>query len=77
MADADVVDYLEWFYRTGMRPKEIKSLTWAAFDRETWALTLPAKDAKIGKPRTLPSAGGMARDYRTPYQSADDRGSGR
>jgi integrase len=52
--DADVVDYLEWFYRVGMRPKETKSLTWAAYDRETSMLTLPGKDAKTGKARTLP-----------------------
>lgn len=36
-----------------MRPKEIKSLTWAAFDRETWALRLPARDAKTRKGRLL------------------------
>jgi integrase len=52
--DADVVDYLEWFYRVGMRPKETRSLTWAAYDRETSMLTLPGKDAKTGKARTLP-----------------------
>jgi integrase len=52
--DADIVDFLEWFFRTGMRPKEIRSLTWAAYDRETLRLTLPAKDAKTRKPRTVP-----------------------
>jgi integrase len=52
--DADVVDFLEWFYLTGMRPNEIRSLTWATYDRETSMLTLPSKDAKTGQPRTLP-----------------------
>ena len=55
--DADVADFLAWFYRTGMRPKEIRSLTWAAFDREACTLTLPGKDAKTGKARTLPVRG--------------------
>ena len=51
--DPDIVDFLEWFYMTGMRPKEIQALTWDGFDRETWVLRLPAKDAKTGKGRHL------------------------
>lgn len=51
--DPDVADFLRWFYFTGMRPGEIKSLTWRAFDRETWTVRLPAKDAKTGKARKL------------------------
>jgi integrase len=39
---------IEWFYWTGMRPREIRSLTWAAFDRETGTLRLHARDAKTG-----------------------------
>lgn len=51
--DADIRDFLEWFYWTGMRPKEIKSLTWEAFDRETRSLRLHARDAKTGYGRGL------------------------
>jgi integrase len=36
-----------------MRPGEIRALTWAAFDRETWTLRLHAKDAKTGYGRVL------------------------
>src|SRR5688572_26298255 len=27
-------DFMTWFYWTGMRPGEVRSLTWAALDRE-------------------------------------------
>jgi integrase len=53
LADPDVRDFIEWFSWTGMRPGEIRSLTWAAFDRETWTLRLHAKDAKTGYGRIL------------------------
>jgi integrase len=53
LADADVRDFCEWFYWTGMRPGEIRALTWAAFDRETSTLRLHARDAKIGHGRAL------------------------
>jgi integrase len=56
-ADADVRDFLWWMFYTGMRPKEIRSLTWDAFDRETWTLTLAARDAKTGHGRTFPLGG--------------------
>jgi integrase len=36
-----------------MRKGEIAKLTWEAFDREAWTITLAAKDAKTRKPRTL------------------------
>jgi integrase len=36
-----------------MRPGEIRSLTWKAFDRETWMLRLHARDAKTGFGRAL------------------------
>jgi integrase len=44
--DTDLVDFLRWFWWTGMRPGEIRSLTWAALDTETWSLRLHAKDAR-------------------------------
>lgn len=53
IGDSDVRDFLEWFYWTGMRPGEIRSLTWACFDRETWTVRLHAKDAKTGFGRAV------------------------
>jgi integrase len=53
MADSDLRDFCRWFYWTGMRPGEIRSLTWDAFDRETWMLRLHARDAKTGFGRAL------------------------
>ena len=44
---------MEWFFWTGMRPGEIRSLTWQAFDKETWVLRLHAKDAKVGQGRVI------------------------
>ena len=57
ISDTDLCDFCEWFYWTGMRPGEIQSLTWAAFDKETWTLRLHAKDAKIGYGRAIPLEG--------------------
>jgi integrase len=37
-----------------MRPGEIRGLTWAAFDKETWTLRLHAKDTKTGYGRVIP-----------------------
>ena len=51
--DDDLRDFCAWAYRTGMRPGEIKSLTWETFDRETWTLRLHAKHAKTGYGRVL------------------------
>jgi integrase len=51
--DSDLRDFCLWFYRTGMRPGEIRSLAWAGFDRETWTLRLHARDAKTGYGRAL------------------------
>jgi len=53
LGDQDVADFVEWFFWTGMRPGEIRSLTWQAFDPETWTLRLHAKDAKIGVGRVI------------------------
>ncbi len=55
--DADVRDFLEFFYWTGMRPGEIKSLVWSDFDRETMNLRLHESNAKNeGDGRSLPRA---------------------
>src|SRR5262249_25912074 len=40
LPDTDVADFCEWFWWTGMRPREIRSLGWDAFDRDTWTLRL-------------------------------------
>jgi integrase len=53
LADVDLRDFCHWFYWTVMRPGEIRSLTWEAFDRETWMLRLHARDAKTGFGRAL------------------------
>jgi integrase len=52
--DGDLRDFLQWFFATGMRPGEIRSLGWDAFDRETWTIRLHARDAKSGYGRVLP-----------------------
>lgn len=57
LTDDDVRDFVEWFWWTGMRPKEIRSLTWEMFDKETWTLALDPKAAKTGKGRTIPLQG--------------------
>ena len=53
--EPDLKDFIEWFYWTGMRTGESRSLTWACFDRETWVLRLHSKDDKIHKGRVIPS----------------------
>ncbi|MDN5941275.1 MAG: site-specific integrase [Nitrospira sp.] len=53
LKDGAVRDYVAWAFWTGMRRGEIKQLTWAAFDRETSALTLPKRSTKTKKPRKL------------------------
>lgn len=53
LSDTDVRDYVLWGYWTGMRKSEIGKLTWAAFDKETWMLTLPGRSTKNKKPRKL------------------------
>lgn len=57
LRDRDVQDFCDWFFKTGMRPGEIRALTWAAFDLETWTLRLHARDAKIRRGRVIPLEG--------------------
>jgi integrase len=57
--DVDVRDFIAWGFWTGMRRGEISKLTWAAFDRETSTLILPArrrrvKSSQAGPARRLP-----------------------
>lgn len=53
LPDDGLRDMVEWSYWTGMRKGEVAKLTWAAFDRETWTLTLPARSSKTKRPRKL------------------------
>lgn len=53
----DARDFFAWFRWTGMRPKEIRSLSWACFDRDDWTIRLAHREAKIGVGRALPLAG--------------------
>jgi integrase len=55
MTDADVRDFADWGFWTGMRKGEIASLTWDTLDRDgnRWTLRLHAKDAKTGHGRAL------------------------
>jgi integrase len=53
LADPDLRDFCRWFYWTGLRPGEIRSLSWEDFDRETWTLRLHARNAKTGFGRAL------------------------
>lgn len=57
LRDSDVKDFCDWFYRTGMRPGEIRALTWDTLDRETWTLRLHARDAKTRRGRVIALAG--------------------
>jgi integrase len=59
VTDADVRDFCEWGFWTGMRRGEIAALTWAAFNKETWTITLPGRSAKNRKPRTVPVRGDL------------------
>jgi len=53
LTDVDVRDFVEWFWWTGMRPSEIRRLTWDMLNRESWTLHLDPKAAKTGKGRVL------------------------
>ncbi len=51
--DTDLQDFMTWFFFTGMRPKETKSLMWSSFDRERMTIRLEAKNAKTKRSRKL------------------------
>jgi integrase len=51
-------DYVEFFYLCGMRPKEIRSLSWA--DVDTDCIRLRAENAKTGHSRSIPLTGQIA-----------------
>jgi integrase len=60
LVDPDVRDFVEWFWWTGMRPNEIRQLTWEMYDRETAALTLAPHAEKARKGRVIPVVGPLA-----------------
>jgi integrase len=51
--DTDLHDFLEWFAWTGMRPGEIRQLTWAMVDLQAKTLQLDPRAAKTRRGRTL------------------------
>jgi len=57
LPDDGLRDFVRWFYWTGMRPGEIRSLGWADFDKETWTIRLHARDAKTGFGRAIALVG--------------------
>jgi len=61
LADPDVRDFVEWFWWTGMRPNEIRQLTWEMYDRETATLTLAPEAEKTRRGRALKVVGPLAK----------------
>lgn len=57
VTEPNIQDFTAFAFWTGMRKGEITRLSWEAFDRETWALRLHAKDAKTGHGRALALVG--------------------
>jgi integrase len=53
LTDPDVRDFVEWFWWTGMRPNEIRQLTWSMLDDETRTLNLDPKAAKTRRGRVI------------------------
>jgi integrase len=53
LEDTDVRDFVEWFWWTGMRPNEIRQLTWSMVDRETSTLNLDPRAAKTKRGRAI------------------------
>lgn len=53
LPDEDLRDFISWSFWTGMRPSETSRLSWDGFDRETWTLTLAARDTKTGHGRVI------------------------
>ena len=60
LVDEDVRDFVDWSYWTGMRPGEIRQLTWKMVDRETNTLTLDPRAAKTRKGRVIALGGPLA-----------------
>lgn len=57
LGDDDLADFLEWFYRTGMRPKSIAALSWPDLDVRARELRVHAGDDKAGRGIVLPLTG--------------------
>ncbi|HQR65849.1 MAG TPA: site-specific integrase [Thermoanaerobaculia bacterium] len=55
--DHDVKDFLQFFYVTGMRPGEIRSLTWQSYSKEDGTIRLHERDSKTGFGRAIPVVG--------------------
>jgi integrase len=55
--DRDVCDFLRFFYATGMRPKEIRSLTWKTYSKEDGTIRLHERDSKTPFGRAIPVEG--------------------
>jgi len=53
ISNPDVRDYLEFFWWTGMRPGEIRQLTWKMVDLRDMTLSLDPRAAKTGKGRVI------------------------
>jgi integrase len=53
IVNPDVVDFLEWFWWTAMRPKEIRQMTWSMIDLREWVLYLDPRAAKTRKGRVI------------------------
>jgi integrase len=51
--DADARDFVEWFGWTGMRPGEIRKLTWRMVDLKARTLNLDPRAAKTRKGRVI------------------------
>jgi integrase len=49
--DEDVRDYVEWFWWTGMRPNEIRQLSWTMLDKDgtRWTMNLDPKAARSAR----------------------------
>jgi hypothetical protein len=65
LKDNDVRDFVEWCFWPGMRPEDIRSLTWADFDRETWAVRLHVRSAPYGRPEHAARRGARVSGHRT------------
>ena len=55
IAEADLRDFVEWGFRTGMRRGEISKLTWDMLDRggPTWVLRIPGTITKNREGRSF------------------------